>query len=442
MKCRHANDPKISWIHYSVMIKIKTRSKFIPRKSSQLTMLTLLFVWSIAQPLAVIDSVPIEIRYKLFFWKNVIGLVVISFGAWIILANLAKRRYPYINIKLFWISLGFPFFSLFNMLFRGHGTSIEEQVLYFLWPLALFIIFPTFFPTLEEQRKGIFVILMANLMALVYAIVPYAGQEDITNWLSYSYRLDFGFLQPNIYSSSWAVVFICSLYFYLIWRSQRKKKYLLILCTVALLSIFLARSESAILFCSGQLLLFLNFLRKQIDKYLLACFAVIAFVALFIPFTNIVLDPVKLDDTISGRMEIWSRSVSLNMGRDSIFDLLFGKASLISGNPLYTGDRVGFQAMRAQADNAYLAKFLQNGFIGCFLYFAPFVIMLNSFFRQRRFARGVEKRLFAWIIGIWFGVFFALIGLDVIPSFGNVLNIFLFVASAPAIAMVPKATHQ
>jgi hypothetical protein len=44
----------------------------------------------------------------------------------------------------------------------------------------------------------------------------------------------------------------------------------------------------------------------------------------------------------------------------------------------------------------------------------------------------------AWVIGSWIGTFLALIGLDIIPSFGNVLNMFLFVASAPALAGLPQ----
>ncbi len=110
------------------------------------------------------------------------------------------------------------------MLFRGQGTSIEEHIFYFLWPLGLFIIFPTFFPTLNEQRKGVFVIWFANLVALIFAIIPSVGDENIVNWLDYRYRLSLNFIQPNIYSASWAVVFACSLYFYITLDKSLKEK--------------------------------------------------------------------------------------------------------------------------------------------------------------------------------------------------------------------------
>jgi len=401
-------------------------------------MLVLLFLWSIAQPIAVIETVPSEIRYRLYFWKNMFGVIIIVFGSLILFTNLARRKYPFINLKLFLVSLLFPIFSIFNMLFRGYGTSIQEQILYFLWPFTLFVIFPAFFPTAREQRKGLMVILSANLIALGYGIFPYLGQENIINLLSYQYRIDFGFTQPNIYSSSWAVVFGCSLYFYYILRSRSKKLICMMLCTVSLLCIVMAHSESILLFCIGILLVSINsFIRKKVNVLIRASLMSLLLGGLALIIVNYVPDYYALDIATSGRIEVWSRSISLNIEADNIFDFLFGNSSLHSGNLKYTGERIGFQAARAQVDNAYLARFLQNGFIGLSLYYAPFVMMLGFFYRKQQFAKQVKYPL-AWVMGAWIGTFLALIGLDVIPSFGNVLNIFLFVASAPALAGLPQ----
>ena len=421
----------------------KIISTFIPRKS-QWVMLALVFVWSLAQPLAVMSAVPIELRYELFFWKNILGLVIIAFGIFVILANLSLRRKPLINKQLFLLSLPFPLFSLFNMLFWGNGTSIQEQILYFLWPMTLFIIFPAFFPTPDEQRKAIFVIWLANLMALIYGIVPYAGEENTINWLDYQYRVDFGFLQPNIYAASWAVVFATSFYFYLTSRNARPKKALLLLSFSALGFIFLARSESVLLFCL-VILIVLFFTEVKLDWRLRAGLISLAIAILVASFTNLLFDPARLNEIISGRIDVWSRAWELNMGDNNVLDYIAGRGSLLPGNLHYTGKRSGFQAMRAQSDNVYLAKFFQNGLIGLGLFLVPLIAtVIHIYRRYAQTTTELSRRLYAWTLGVWVGIFLQSMSLDVIPSFGNTLNILLMVATAVAMGqgVLPRVEMQ
>ncbi len=100
---------------------------------------------------------------------------------------------------------------------------------------------------------------------------------------------------------------------------------------------------------------------------------------------------------------------------------------------------MGFQAMRAQSDNAYLAKFLQNGLVGLVLYLVPFIFMLIYILRHRRLSFGIEKKHYTWVMAVWIGVLLAMLGLDLVPSFGNVINILLFVASASALVPQPES---
>lgn len=415
----------------------KTDLTFIPGKSKWI-MLVLLFLWSLAQPAAVIDSVPLEPRYQLFFWKNMLGVIVIGYGLGVIVANLSQRRYPLVHAKLFWISMLFPSYSLFNMLFRGQGTSLEEQLLYFLWPLALFVVFPAFFPGESDRHRGLIVLWLTNFVALLYAIIQGAGDENLVSWLDYRYRVYFDFLQPNIYSASWSIVFAISIYFYIKTQSLLWKKFFLLLFGAALMFIFLARSESMLLFCIGILFtLFITY--RKLDRNLRLSCVHIVLAILVLVFSPTVLNRERLNSATSSRILVWERVWDNNLGNAGIFDYIVGRASLVAGNPRYKGERSGFQGGRAQNDNVYLALFLQNGLIGVGLFFLPLFLLLINLIRSIRQSTSPINRLKnIWVFGIWVGVFLEMLGISAIPSFGNVTNIFLLVATAPAIVQIAQ----
>ena len=101
---------------------------------------------------------------------------------------------------------------------------------------------------------------------------------------------------------------------------------------------------------------------------------------------------------------------------------------------------------RNHVDNAYLDIFLQNGLIGFLLFFLPLAMIIrrtrfnavsaadNHFSQQARVA-----------LGCWVGILVQMTAASVIPSFGNVINIFIFVFMAPMalkIKSVPPASGE
>ena len=83
-------------------------------------------------------------------------------------------------------------------------------------------------------------------------------------------------------------------------------------------------------------------------------------------------------------------------------------------------------------DNAYLDIFLQNGLIGFLLFFIPLVILM----RRTRFnavsaADDHDSRQARIALGCWVGILVQMTTASVIPSFGNVINIFILVFMAP-----------
>ena len=97
---------------------------------------------------------------------------------------------------------------------------------------------------------------------------------------------------------------------------------------------------------------------------------------------------------------------------------------------------------RNHVDNAYLDIFLQNGLIGFLLFFLPLVIIM----RRTRVnavsaAKGHFSRQARLALGCWVGILVQMTTASVIPSFGNVINIFILVFMAP-MALKIKVCHQ
>jgi O-antigen ligase len=87
---------------------------------------------------------------------------------------------------------------------------------------------------------------------------------------------------------------------------------------------------------------------------------------------------------------------------------------------------------RNHVDNAYLDILLQNGIIGFLLFFIPLVILIR---RTRLYAATAADEASARqariALGCWVGILVQMTTASVIPSFGNVINIFIFVFMAP-----------
>jgi hypothetical protein len=387
------------------------------------------------------SSVPFELRQHLFFWKNILGVIVVAYGLVFILMSLGRHRVLVLPRRLFVLSLLFPVFSLFNMLFRGRGTSVEEQILYFLWPLTLFVIFPVLFPTELDRRRAMIVLWVTNMSALAYGMGTGVGYEEFGAWLDYNYRVSFSYLQPNIYSASWSIVFATSLYFYVTGLAGHRRRLALLPCAAALFFIFLARSESELLFCFGVVVVLL-FGNRKWDWRLRFGFANILMAVLVLVSSNVLFDLDRLDEATSRRVSLWESAWALNMANASVYDYLTGRAVLVPANPKYTGERVGFQATRAQTDNVYLAVYLQNGLVGLILFFGPLLLLLSVLARKLRHGAASARAVDLLLLGVWVGVFLEIWGISAIPSFGNVTNILLFSMSAPTIVEIAAQPEQ
>jgi O-antigen ligase len=154
----------------------------------------------------------------------------------------------------------------------------------------------------------------------------------------------------------------------------------------------------------------------------------------------------KIDQITTGRLSIWKMTLEANLNRASALDYLLGCGRYqVKGFPDEPSKSYSSQELtRSHVDNAYLDIFLQNGLLGFLLFFIPISIMMrriwlnavsganDPFSRQARIA-----------LGCWVAILVQMLTVSIIPSFGNVINIFILVFMAPMalkIEPVPLST--
>lgn len=276
------------------------------------------------------------------------------------------------------------------------------------------------------------VLWLSNVAPLLYAIIIGFDHENIARWADYRYRVYFDFIQPNIYSASWSVVLVSSIYFWMTTERLWVKRLMVSVGLLALICIFLARSESVLLFCIGTLVI-LMFTAHNVDARLRTSIAHIVLGIIILIGANIG-SLENLNRLTSGRILLWERGISYNLAEADYWEYFSGRASIVAANLKYAGFRQGFQANRAQIDNTYLALFIQNGAVGLLLFFLPLVLLLRELSRTRSGLAWKRSSVEVLVIATWIGTFFQMWGLSVIPSYGNVTNMLLFAISAASIA--------
>jgi O-antigen ligase len=165
------------------------------------------------------------------------------------------------------------------------------------------------------------------------------------------------------------------------------------------------------------------------------------FTAIFLTVSIIMLaflfinpSAAKINQITTGRLSIWRMTLEANLNRASSVDYLlgFGKYQ-VKGFPDDPSKTYSTRELtRNHVDNAYLDIFLQNGLIGFLLFFIPLAILI----RRTRFNavsaaddHSSRQARIAW--GCWLAILVQMVTVSVIPSFGNVINIFILVFMAP-----------
>jgi hypothetical protein len=400
-------------------------------KGSEVVFLFLLGLWSASQLVSVLGFLPGVALVILHHSKNILGVIVVAWSLIVILFQFSQRNAIQFDKNIFIIALVFPFYvTLVNIV--SLEISWKEILLYWFWVIGVYLVLPAVLQGEHIRRQAIKVLLWTNLVVLFVGIFIGAIKGQYYA-IEHGDRIVFSFSHPNYYSNSWQIVFAMAFYFALTGKRQVLKIAAIFLIIGSIAFMLLAASRNTLV-ASMILIACYTLLSKKwsfLSKFT-AIFLALAIILL--AFLAINPSAAKIDQITTGRLSIWKMTLEANLKRASALDYLLGCGKYqVKGFPDDPSKTYATQELtRNHVDNAYLDIFLQNGLVGFFLFFVPLAILM----RRTRFNavsaaddQASRQARIAW--GCWVGLLVQMTTASVIPSFGNVINIFLLVFMAP-----------
>ena len=333
-------------------------------------------------------------------------------------------------IRVFLFLLFVPFYVTMINIVRLE-ISWKEVLLYWLWVTGVCLVLPAMLQGENIRRQAIKVLFWTNLLILFVGISlgVLKGQYYV---IEHGDRMVFRFVHPNYYANSWQIVFAMAFYFALTVKRNLVGNWCFCLMVGSIVFMLLAGSRNTLV--ASMILIACYTLFNNMWSFLskfTAIFLMVSMIMLAFLFIN--PSAGKIDQITTGRLSIWRMTLAANVNRASAVDYLlgFGKYQ-VKGFPDDPGKTYSSPELtRNHVDNAYLDIFLQNGLIGCLLFFIPLVIIIR---RTRLNAVSATDdhaaRQARIVLGCWVGILVQMTSASVIPSFGNVINIFILVFMA------------
>jgi O-antigen ligase len=401
-------------------------------KESRVVFLFLIGLWSASQLMSALWFLPVIAQVILHPFKNILGAMTLTWSLLVVLLNFFKRTVHQIDKSIFIFALLFPFYVTVINIVRLE-ISWNEVLLYWFWITGVYLVLPAMLQGERIRRRAIKVLFWTNLLILLVGISlgVLKGQYYV---IEHGNRMVFSFSHPNYYSNSWQIVFAMAFYFALTGKRFliRIANYLVMLGSI----IFMLLADSRNTLVASMILIgcYILFNKKWavFSKFtamlLMVSFMIIAF---------LVINPSagEMDQITTGRLSIWRMTLEANLAKASAADYLLGVGNYKirwgrNGRDKLDIDQEHFA--RNHVDNAYLDIFLQNGLIGLVLFFLPLaLIMRRTWLHAASAADKLSARQARIALGCWVGILVQMTTASVIPSFGNVINIFIFVFMAP-----------
>jgi hypothetical protein len=412
-------------------------------KGSQIVLLFLLCLWSASQLLSVLGFLPDIALAILHHSKNILGAITVAWAILFVLLQLSQRKIVNIDKSIFYLALLFPFYvTLINVV--RYEISWKEVLLYWFWVTGVYLVLPAMLQGEHIRRQAIKVLFWTNLVVLCVGIFSGVLLGKFYE-VSHGDRMVFGFVHPNYYSNSWQIVFAMAFYYAFLAKRNLVRTSAILLMLGSIVFMLLASSRNTLVASIIFIIYYALFNNKWsfLSKFT-GIFLGVSIIMLAFFFIN--PSAGKINQITTGRLSIWSMTLEANLARASASDYLLGvgnyKIKMGRDGPS-SPDNIDIdheRFARNHMDNAYLDIFLQNGLIGCLLFFIPLVILMRRT-RLNAVSAGDDhaSRQARIALGCWVGILVQMTTASVIPSFGNVINIFILVFMAPMALKIKPA---
>lgn len=399
---------------------------------SRLIFLYLLGLWSASQLISVLAFLPFFAISILYNLKNILGATVVAWSLLVILSQFLQHKVISFDKNLYFLAILFPFYvTLIDIV--NYEISWQEVLLYWLWVTAVYLVFPVILQDEQLRRKAINVLFWTNLLILFVGI--FLGILKGSYYVvEHGNRMVFYFMHPNYYCNSWLIIFAISFYYTLTVRIKLLNYAALAIMPISLMFMLLAKSRNTLV-SSIILIVVYVLLNRRWSFFLKFTATFFMLSALILLFLLVNPSVSEIDKTSSGRLSIWKMTLASNLNKASAMDYLLGigryKVVGFDTDPAKIAFRKEHGA-RDHVDNAYLDIFLQNGVIGFVLFFLPIlIIMRRTMVNAISAADDLFSRQARIAFAFWVGVLIQMGTTSIIPSFGNVINIYILVSLTP-----------
>ena len=400
-------------------------------------MLWLVCLYAAAIPLVGNRDIDVSMRVPFYRFRS-IGVVIatlLALAAYLTTSPDRLRRLPPGTLACFSLSMAFAAYYAVAGTLRDN-LSIPLAVLFAIWAMALYLVFPMWLRNLAQVRALITGLLLANLITWIigFALDPTFSHHRFTG------RISLGFANPNSYAQILQIVFACAL-FLLSAPTKTPQPRVLRLALYALMAsaaalAYLAMSRNVLVF---MLVIVAVYSALHLGTRLIGFSAAAAFLGMAgIMGALESSDTATINALSSGRLTYWSLVVEQGFGvRSAWYDFLIGPSHTVSAE-LATG---GYNDMpddrvfrRDHFDNSYVALLVQGGLIGLALFLMPHLRIVRVAYQSWRH-EPARRACYAWYLAVAAGIAAQSFFVATIPTFNNSVGLFIALLTTSALSI-------
>jgi len=409
------------------------KSNFEEHMGSRFYIVLIIWVfWALLQSLSMLQALPSFFAQKIWYLKNLSGVLAIIVGSILYLKSLKLS-----SAATF--SMLFSCYAISNVMIKGCTlNNLYQPLMYFAWGWGLFVLAPTF---LSSARR-IIIFLRYNFWGTIFILFVGEYWERVvgknlghpvwTNVMS-TFRYVFGFRHPGYVATILISVILMGWILYSLSSNRFERIITLSFSIVGIVALYLTASRSVLAFLITVIIVLLatKLKKKKLWRgYLLFFTLFCIFIILSLIFLFYYQEySIKVNRISSGRLTMWE-----NAFRDTFttnpYALIWGgkqatqrHVSVMQGIDKRTIDSV---FGRYRLDSVYVEMFLMFGVIGLILFLFIFISLFQFAIRKQRALNNTNsKNIYSLAIAIIIGTLVASLPASLIPSMGNLINVAL-----------------
>lgn len=387
--------------------------------------------WALLQSLSMLQALPSFYAQKIWYLKNLSGVLAIIVGSILYLKSLKLS-----SAATF--SMLFSCYAISNVIIKGCTlNNLYQPLMYFAWGWGLFVLAPTF---LSSARR-IIIFLRYTFWGTIFILFVGEFWERTVGkslgqpvWASVmsNFRHIFGFRHPGYVATIIVSLILVGWFLYNLSSNRFERIITLSVSIIGVIALYLTASRSGLALLTVVIIVMLvKRLNIKSSGYINLSFIILfLFIILFSAFLLHYPESFqKLNTIFSNRLNIWANVFRDNFSGNPYSLLWGGKQAILRSTSVLSGIDGGSISSvfgRYRLDSVYIEMLLMYGVIGLVLFIFIFFRLLKFSIRKQRALNNKNARnIYSLAIAVIIGILVASFPSSLIPSMGNLINVAL-----------------